>query len=220
MIGRIVVVGAGGLAREIKMLIRDLARSGGECEFRGYVVSDVSALSNHDSRDEVLGDLSWLHSYPGEFEAVAIGIGTPQVRLRISEEIRRTIPGVRFPALVHPRAHLDFESVRIAEGAVVCAGVLGTVNIVVEPFALCNLSCTVGHESVIGRGSVLNPGANISGGVTIGTGVLIGTGAQILQYRTVGDYATIGAGAVVTKDVESGATVVGIPARAVDKQGR
>jgi UDP-2-acetamido-3-amino-2,3-dideoxy-glucuronate N-acetyltransferase len=44
-------------------------------------------------------------------------------------------------------------------------------------------------------------------------GVTIGSGATILGGVRIGTGATVGAGAVVTKDVEPGATVVGNPAR-------
>jgi serine acetyltransferase len=67
---------------------------------------------------------------------------------------------------------------------------------------------------------LVNPGANLAGGVKLGKRVMIGTGAQVLQYRTVGDDAIIGAGAVVTKDVSAGVTVVGVPAKAVNKQAK
>src|SRR5918995_4254165 len=45
-------------------------------------------------------------------------------------------------------------------------------------------------------------------------GASIGTGAVILGGVTIGASALIGAGAVVTRDVEPGATVAGVPARA------
>jgi serine O-acetyltransferase len=54
---------------------------------------------------------------------------------------------------------------------------------------------------------------------TIGDGVLIGMGAKIIGDITVGTSARIGANAVVTRDVPSNATAVGIPARVVKLDG-
>ena len=53
-----------------------------------------------------------------------------------------------------------------------------------------------------------------SAGVDIGEDVYIGAGATILPGVRIGKAAIVGAGAVVTRDVESATTVVGIPARA------
>jgi len=47
----------------------------------------------------------------------------------------------------------------------------------------------------------------------IGKGVLLSTGATILGDVSIGDFAKIGAGSVVTSDVPSGCTAVGVPAR-------
>lgn len=47
----------------------------------------------------------------------------------------------------------------------------------------------------------------------IGRGVLLSTGATILGDISIGDFAKIGAGSVVTCDVPSGCTAVGVPAR-------
>lgn len=49
--------------------------------------------------------------------------------------------------------------------------------------------------------------------ISIGANVWVGGGALILPGVTVGDDAIIGSGAVVTRDVPAGATVVGNPAR-------
>ena len=52
---------------------------------------------------------------------------------------------------------------------------------------------------------------------TLGAGVFIGAGAKVLGGITVGDNVKIGANAVVVADVLSGMTVVGVPARPVER---
>jgi len=52
----------------------------------------------------------------------------------------------------------------------------------------------------------------------IGRDVWIGANAVILGGVTVGDGAVVAAGAVVTKDVEAGAVVAGVPARLLRKR--
>jgi acetyltransferase-like isoleucine patch superfamily enzyme len=52
----------------------------------------------------------------------------------------------------------------------------------------------------------------------IGRDVWIGANAVILGGVTVGDSAVVAAGAVVTKDVEAGAVVAGVPARLLRKR--
>ena len=62
-----------------------------------------------------------------------------------------------------------------------------------------------------------NPSTGIGGKrhPTLRNNVVIGSGAQVLGPVEVGEGAKIGANAVVTHDVVPGATMVGIPARAV-----
>ena len=55
---------------------------------------------------------------------------------------------------------------------------------------------------------------------TLEDGVIVGSGAQILGPIVVGAHARIGANSVVTKDVLSSVTAVGIPARAVMPRDR
>ena len=58
---------------------------------------------------------------------------------------------------------------------------------------------------------------NVKRHPTLADNVIVGSGAQVLGPFTVGRCARIGANAVVTKEVPDGATIVGIPGRAVQQ---
>ncbi len=51
----------------------------------------------------------------------------------------------------------------------------------------------------------------------LGNNIFIGAGAKIIGGITIGDNVKVGANAVVVKDVPSNVTVVGIPARIINK---
>jgi serine O-acetyltransferase len=85
------------------------------------------------------------------------------------------------------------------------------------------MGVVIGETTEIGDDVLLYQGV-VLGGVsrerikrhpTIGNRVVIGAGATLLGPIKVGDGAKIGAGSVVINDVPAGATVVGVPGRAV-----
>lgn len=210
---RIIVIGAGGQGREVEFVLRNINAVRDQYEFVGFVVSDLSDPGGTTSRERIVGDLEWLRSNRHRFDALALGVGMPETRRKLSDELEPDFDFSWWPALIDPSAVYDRETCSFAHGAFVAPGVVATVNVRFEPFAMANFGCTLGHETTLKRAAVVMPGASISGGVEIGEDALVGTGARVLQYRKVGRGAQVGAGAVVTKDVEPRLTVVGIPAR-------
>jgi sugar O-acyltransferase (sialic acid O-acetyltransferase NeuD family) len=211
----IVVYGAGGLGREVRQLLSEINARQPSWEFQGFVVTDPSALGDRDSKDEVVGDEGWLQRQPRGL-AVALAIGTPQARSEVAARLAAGGDSLAFPNLIHQTA-IAGGQLRIGKGNIICANSVLTVGIVLGDFNHIGVSCTIGHEARLGSYCVANPGCSISGGVSIGDSVLVGTNATILQYLSVGDGATVGAGAVVTKDVPEGCTVVGVPAKIINR---
>jgi len=93
----------------------------------------------------------------------------------------------------------------------------------IQSFAFIPEGVTIGNNVFIGPHVVFsNDKYPPSGGkgwskTIVEDGVVIGAGAVILPGITIRKNSKIGAGAVVTKDVEENATVVGNPARPIEK---
>jgi len=71
-------------------------------------------------------------------------------------------------------------------------------------------SVTIGHKKL--------PDGSFSGCPRIGNNVDVGANACIVGDVVVGDNVIIGAGAVVTKNIPDNCTVVGNPARILEKK--
>jgi serine O-acetyltransferase len=117
---------------------------------------------------------------------------------RFSSHIARWLTGIE----IHPAAKLGRRFV-IDHG----------MGVVIGETAEVGDDCYFYHQVTLGV-------ARTSGGKrhpTVGNNVIIGAGAKVLGPITVGDDARVGANAVVVDSVPNDTTVVGIPARPVDR---
>lgn len=159
----------------------------------------------------------------------------PAVRSRI--EVVLCYPG--FHALqLYRLAHVVWEHGWRLVGRVISHIGRVTTGIEIHPAAKIGNRLFIDHGMgvVIGETAEIGDDVTLYHGVTLGgispsvdsgsqvnrkrhptleDGVIVGSGAQILGPITVGAEARVGANAVVVKDVEPGATMVGIPARAI-----
>jgi serine O-acetyltransferase len=88
------------------------------------------------------------------------------------------------------------------------------------------MGVVIGETAVIGDDCTLYHGVTLGGTSwqkgkrhpTLGRDVVVGAGAKVLGPIDIGDGARIGSNAVVVKAVPPGATVVGVPGRAIERE--
>jgi sugar O-acyltransferase (sialic acid O-acetyltransferase NeuD family) len=208
----IAIYGAGGFAREVAWLAEN-------CGFRVVCFIDDNPTATEKMLNEV--PVLAVKEAAARFRAaaVSVAIGSPSTRESVTE--RALSHGFTLATLVHPRVEKS-RWITIGKGVVICAGNILTTNIIVGDHVQINLDCTVGHDVELGEYATLAPGVHVSGCVNIGRRAYIGTGAVILngtrkEPLTIGDDAVVGGAACVTRSVASGATMVGVPAKAISK---
>jgi UDP-3-O-[3-hydroxymyristoyl] glucosamine N-acyltransferase len=110
------------------------------------------------------------------------------------------------------------DNVEIGANACIDRGSLGDTHIC-EGARIDNL-VHVAHNVYIGKHSAVVADAMVGGGTRIGNGSWIAPSACLRDRIVIGEGATIGLGALVTKDVPKGTTVLGSPAREQDEYMR
>lgn len=106
--------------------------------------------------------------------------------------------------------------VEIGVLANICVGSAG--DTVIEDFVKIDAFVHVAHDDILKQNVEIPAGAILGGFVTLGENVFIGINATLRNRICIGENSIIGMGAVVTKSVPVNTTVVGNPARPLEKK--
>lgn len=160
----------------------------------------------------VIGNTDKLVSCIEEYDGFFIAIGNNTIRLKKFNQVNKssTLP----VTLLHPSAVISKYAV-IKEGTVVMANAVINPFTTIDQVCIVNTGSTLDHDCYLGIASHISPGANLSGGVVVGSESWVGVGACVKQQVVIGQNVVIGAGASVVNNIESGLTVVGIPAKPI-----
>jgi UDP-perosamine 4-acetyltransferase len=216
----LILIGAGGHARVVVEILRRARQSlvaavDADQRLHGKTIDGIPIIGGDA---EVLArrpDSVLLINAIGN-RSVAVGTSGLGVRRRLfSDYVAR---GYRFGSVISPDA-LIASTVRLGDGCHIVTGAILQPGAEIGANTIINTGAQIDHDCVIGDHGHVAPGVVLCGGVRVGAEVHIGAGAVVVQETIIGDGATIGAGAVVTADVAPGATVLGVPARPVERRG-
>lgn len=193
----LIIVGAGAAGQEIFSWASPHFEAM-DLRFKGYIDDAHSAA------------FSKITDYSPEINDVFIcSIGTSVNRMKCSDHLKEK--GAVFINLIHPSAIVL--SLLHNTGIVIAPFVYISNDVQIGENVLINASATVGHNVVIGKGSIICAHADLTGYVVVGERVLIGSHACIVPGKHIGDAAIVGAGSAVMRNVPSGTTVIGVPAK-------
>lgn len=207
------IVGAGGHGRQVLPVARGMleaARPGGGYELV-FVVEFGDTKPVNGCR--VLTDEEFLAS-PAE-KYFNVSIADSRARERIADRlIAASVP----PFTITATNSVFLDENEIGEGAIFSPFTTVTSNVRIGRFFHANLYSYVEHDCRIGDFVTFAPNVHCNGRIVIEDHVYVGAGASIKQGSperplVIGRGAVIGMGAVVTKSVAPGTTVVGNPAR-------
>jgi sugar O-acyltransferase (sialic acid O-acetyltransferase NeuD family) len=210
----LVIFGAGGLGREVLVLLMQLNEAGAGWDVQGFYDDQPPATPTVAG----LPYLGTSHDLNQTTEPLAVAVAVGSSTSRAAVVARLTAPQLTFPALVHPAVRLTREQrVSVGAGCLIQQGCILTCDIALGRFVLLNLGCTIGHDAVLEDFCSLMPHANVGGAASLGAGVYLGTNATVIHAVRVGAGTIVGAGAVVVRELPAGVTAVGVPAKAVSK---
>lgn len=213
-ISDLVIIGAGGLGREIFAVCDAANQETPRLNVLGFVDDNVNGDVPGTGR-RVLGGLDWIQRNAGKNSMRFIcGVGNTRSRKRLVQQCMQY--GCIFSTVVHPDVVVP-PDVAVGTGTVIMAGTRFTTNIRIGSHVVIYLNCSITHDVVIGDYSVVTSGCNLSGSVILEEGVHLGTGASVIEGRRLGAGCIIGAGSVVIRDILPAVTAAGVPCRVLKK---
>ena len=209
------IYGASGFGKEVMPLVRQHYSQLNQDNI--VFIDDGGRLEQLDGY-KVLSYQQFMQ-HPATQKAVTIAIADSQVREKLNAKLVQD--NIEIINVIANNA-LQYDNIIMGKGSIICGFVHLTSNIKIGKGFHANIYSYIAHDCVIGDFVTFAPWVSCNGNVHIEDHAYIGTGAVLRQGTPdkpliIGKGAIVGMGAVVTKDVPAGVTVVGNPARPLIK---
>jgi sugar O-acyltransferase (sialic acid O-acetyltransferase NeuD family) len=205
----LVIIGAGGLAREVHDLAYYCFTDKEELEVKGFLSDGPSSIECM-GYPPVLSTVSDYDISPNDVFICAIG--NVQDRKKTIQIIKAK--GGEFINLIHPTCVIA-PSAKLGEGVVIKAFCVIASDVVIGDFVFLQSSVIMGHDVQIGDYTHINSFSFFAGYVNVGEQCVINAGARFVQNVKVGSRSVVGMGSVVLRNVPEGVTVFGAPAKKI-----
>lgn len=207
----LLIVGAGGLAREVLAAVTAINALEPRWSVLGFCDDNPALHGAELDGRPVLGPIDLVSEHPD----AALVLCTASARNQASRRLianRLDVPPQRYATIVHPAAAVA-HGTDLGPGTVLLAGVVITAPQAVGAHVVAMPHTTFTHDDEVGDFVTFASRVSLSGGVTVGTAAYLGSGALVREGLTIGAGALVGMGAVVLEDVPAGQVWVGNPAR-------
>lgn len=205
----LVLVGAGGLAREVLAVVetvglyRDVLMVDDDPTLWGTTVGGVLVIGGLEALTE-----------PGYGDVlVCAGRGSTR-RLLVRRLAALGIAGDRFASVLHPSVGVP-PGCTVGAGSILLAHTTLTADVQVGRHVVAMPQVTLTHDVVIDDFATLCAGVTLGGHVVVGEAAYVGMNACVREHVTVGPDATLGMGAVLLTDLPAGCIWAGVPAAAL-----
>jgi sugar O-acyltransferase (sialic acid O-acetyltransferase NeuD family) len=202
------IYGTGGYGREVASFARrfdDIVFVTDDDRCLSSSVNDIQTISFEELVERRL--------------PVCVAVADGAIRRRLADKCKSAgVPDGRAIA----QTSIVGDGVNIGGGSILSDFTILTADVNIGRHFHANIYSYVAHDCIIGDFVTLAPRVCVNGNTIIEDDVYIGTGAIIRQGASdrplrIGRGAIIGMGAVVTRDVEPGETVIGNPARPMNR---
>jgi sugar O-acyltransferase (sialic acid O-acetyltransferase NeuD family) len=199
---QLLLIGAGGFARETIELVRAINHEAPAWDLIGLLDDDPELRGTRIHEVPILGPCTSAAEHADALVVACVASpDDPLRRLRLVERVG--LPRERYATLVHPRATIA-ETATIGPGSVIHANTVLTADIRLGAHVAVMPSVVLTHDDVIEDGVTFGAGVRVSGAVTIEAGAYVGAGALLRERIRIGSGALVGMGSVVTKSVPPG----------------